>query len=104
MVVRNRDSSAQAIRRTSPENIVAFPSCRSRTELYAKGEELRTKCPRSSHAAWKPSKNRIDPLTLITESDKRRLPKLVPIRHGRMMKSPFTFYRGAALTCPRSLT
>lgn len=104
MLARNRDSSAQAIRRTSRENVVPFPSRLSRTELYAIGEELRNKCPRSSHAAWKASKNRIDPLTLITESDKGRLPELVPIRHGRMMKSPFTFYRGAALNMAADLS
>jgi uncharacterized protein (DUF2252 family) len=104
MVARNRDSSAQAIPRTSRENVVAFPSRQSRTELYAKGEELRAKCPRSSHAAWKTAKNRIDPLTLVAESDKGRLPELVPIRHGRMMKSPFTFYRGAALNMAADLS
>jgi uncharacterized protein (DUF2252 family) len=71
--------------------------------LYARGEQWRTNCPRSSHAAWKPSANRIDPLTLINEADKGRLPELVPIRHGRMMKSPFTFYRGAALNMAADL-
>ncbi len=76
----------------------------SRAELYAKGEQLRKKVPRSSHAAWKPKANRIDPLSLIKESDKGRLPDLIPIRHGRMMKSPFTFYRGAALNMAADLS
>src|SRR5215469_18287581 len=93
-----RDSAAtmQAARHASDERVVAFPSRPSRADLYKQGEELRTKCPRSSHAAWKPAKDHRDPLSLIKESDKGRLPDLVPIRHGRMMKSPFTFYRGAA--------
>jgi len=52
---------------------------------------------------WKPPKNRSDPLSLIKQSDKGRLSELVPIRHGRMMKSPFTFYRGAALNMAADL-
>ena len=82
---------------------MAFPTRPSRADLYKQGEELRTKCPRSSHATWKPAKDRRDPLSLIKESDKGRLPDLVPIRHGRMMKSPFTFYRGAALNMAADL-
>jgi len=52
---------------------------------------------------WKPPKDRINPLSLIKESGQGRLPELVPIRHGRMMKSPFTFYRGAALNMAADL-
>ena len=97
-------SSAQAApRQILAEKVMTFPSRLSRVELVAKGEGLRTKCPRSSHAAWKPSKERISPLSLIKESDKGRLPELVPIRHGRMLKSPFTFYRGAALNMAADL-
>jgi len=82
---------------------MAFPSRPSRTELFKRGEDLRNKCPRSSHAVWKPPKNRSNPLSLIRQSDKGRLSELVPIRHGRMMKSPFTFYRGAALNMAADL-
>ena len=67
------------------------------------GQKIRDECPRSSHAGWKPTKNRIDPLTLIKESNKGRLQELVPIRHGRTLKSPFTFYRGAALNMAADL-
>ncbi len=95
MVRSNQSSSAQVAHHD--QKPMRIPSVISRAELYAKGEELRSKCPRGSHAAWKAPKNRIDPLVLIKESDKGRIPELVPIRHGRMMKSPFTFYRGAAL-------
>ena len=103
---RNGRSSAAAVRtarHVSDAKVMAFPTRPSRADLYKQGEELRTKCPRSSHATWKPAKDRIDPLSLIKESDKRRLPDLVPIRHGRMMKSPFTFYRGAALNMAADL-
>ena len=61
------------------------------------GKELRTKCPRTSHAAWQAPANRPDPLDLLKESSEGRMPELLPIRFGRMLKSPFTFYRGAAL-------
>lgn len=95
--------SAKATRKISNENIMQFPSQPSRAELFARGEELRAKFPRSSHATWKPPNNRPDPLRLIKESDKGRIPQLIPIRHGRMMKSPFTFYRGAALNMASDL-
>ena len=70
---------------------------RTREELYAMGRSLREKCPRHSHAVWQPPSNRRDPLALLEESNRGRVPELIPIRHGRMLKSPFTFYRGAAL-------
>ena len=69
----------------------------SRTELYALGKSLRDKCPRSAHKLWHPPANRPDPLRLLKESDEGRIPELLPIRYGRMVQSPFTFYRGAAL-------
>lgn len=100
----NRGPAAvKPARQVSGGKLMVFPSRPSRTELFRRGEELRTKCPRSSHAVWKPSKNRSDPLSLIKQSDKGRLSELVPIRHGRMMKSPFTFYRGAALNMAADL-
>lgn len=101
--IMSRSPAAQPTRPVSRENVMKFPSRASRAELFIKGEELRAKCPRSSHAIWKPSKDRSNPLLLIKESDKGRLPELVPIRHGRMMKSPFTFYRGAALNMAADL-
>jgi uncharacterized protein (DUF2252 family) len=68
----------------------------SRAELLAAGRELRTKCPRKSHAAWTPPADRADPIQLLEESSQGRIPELLPIRYGRMMQSPFTFFRGAA--------
>ncbi|MGH9389305.1 MAG: DUF2252 family protein, partial [Vicinamibacteria bacterium] len=73
------------------------PTRASRAELYAAGKDLRTQCPRTSHGVWKAPENRPDPLQLLKESSEGRIPELLPIRYGRMMKTPFTFYRGAAL-------
>jgi uncharacterized protein (DUF2252 family) len=61
------------------------------------GREARRRSPRSSHAGWAPSPDRPDPVALLEEQATTRVPELVPIRHARMLVSPFTFYRGAAL-------
>jgi len=45
---------------------------------------------------WEPGSDRADPLQVLAEQDKARVPELVPVRYGRMLVSPFTFYRGAA--------
>src|SRR5262245_21236889 len=68
----------------------------SRDERVARGTSARTKVPRSSHAELRLS-NRRDPLKLLEEQAKTRLPKLLPIRYGRMARSPFGFVRGAAV-------
>jgi hypothetical protein len=73
------------------------------TERYAEGKALRDKCPRHSHAAWKPAKGRHDPVKMVLASEQGRLPKLLPLRHGRMVRSPFTFYRGSALAMAADL-
>jgi uncharacterized protein (DUF2252 family) len=67
------------------------------------GKSLRDKCLRESHAGWQPATDRPDPLALMEESNKGRIPQLIPIRHGRMLHSPFTFYRGAALNMAADL-
>ncbi len=61
------------------------------------GKSLREKCPRVSHAAWQPPADRPDPVSLVLKADEGRVPELLPLRHGRMVLSPFTFYRGSAL-------
>jgi uncharacterized protein (DUF2252 family) len=76
----------------------------SRADAYALGKKLRETCPRESHAGWTPQKNRPDPVELVLESEKGRMPELLPLRHGRMAKSAFTFYRGAALTMASDLS
>src|SRR5437773_8301762 len=62
----------------------------------ARGLEARDRTSPSSHAKWRPAADRPDPVGLLEEQDTTREPDLVPVRHGRMMVSPFTFYRGAA--------
>jgi len=72
-------------------------------ELYDAGKALREACPRNAHAIWKPSKDRLDPVELVLEANKGRLPELLPLRHGRMVRSAFTFYRGSALVMAHNL-
>ncbi|HTP99844.1 MAG TPA: DUF2252 domain-containing protein [Casimicrobiaceae bacterium] len=69
---------------------------RPEAERAAFGLRLRQRCPRNAHARWRPARTRPDPIALLIASDKGRLPNLIPLRYGRMMASPFTFYRGAA--------
>jgi len=69
---------------------------RSREERLATGRALRDSLPRKSHAKWEPSPERRDPIDVLEESNRDRLPELVPIRYGRMLRSPFTFLRGSA--------
>jgi uncharacterized protein (DUF2252 family) len=76
---------------------------RSYAARYADGKALRAKCPRTSHASWKPPSARRDAVDLVLDAEKGRLPDLLPLRHGRMVRSPFTFYRGAALTMATDL-
>ena len=78
-------------------DIPAFQPRYSQTERAAMGKALREKCPRSSHADWNPPRDRPDPVDLVHKADEGRLPGLLPLRHGRMIASPFTFYRGSAL-------
>jgi len=65
-------------------------------ERVALGKAARRKTPRSEHAAWDPPANRPNPIDLLEAQAATRVPELVPIRYGRMLVSPFAFYRGAA--------
>ena len=65
-------------------------------ERSARGRAVREQLPPSAHAAWSPAPDRPDPIALLEQQNATRHPDLVPIRHGRMLVSPFTFYRGAA--------
>jgi uncharacterized protein (DUF2252 family) len=66
-------------------------------ERVAQGRGARGEAPRSSHGEWRPAADRADPIVLLEEQAETRVPGLVPIRYGRMLVSPLTFYRGAAL-------
>ncbi len=79
------------------------PNALTRDEAYALGRKLREACPRRSHAGWKAPDDRPDPVDLVLQSEKGRMPQLLPLRHGRMARSAFTFYRGAALTMATDL-
>jgi hypothetical protein len=72
---------------------VAHPSVDDR---MATGGQARDRTPPSGHAGWVPAADRPDPVALLEEQNLTREKDLVPVRHGRMMVSPFTFYRGAA--------
>ena len=68
----------------------------SRADRVARGKDARAVAPLESHAEFSPRAGR-DPVGLLLGQAASRVPELVPIRHGRMLVSPFTFYRGAAL-------
>jgi uncharacterized protein (DUF2252 family) len=65
-------------------------------ERKALGKGARSQVAPDGHRDWTPAADRPDPVALLEEQDATRVPDLVPVRHGRMMVSPFTFYRGAA--------
>jgi uncharacterized protein (DUF2252 family) len=75
---------------TAPEHLTP-------AEREARGKAARKEVPRSSHAGFAPARDRPDPIELLERQAKARVPELVPIRYGRMLVSPLTFYRGAAL-------
>ena len=68
----------------------------SPAERAALGKEARARVPRSGHALFEPDEKRPDPLDIIERQSAARVPELVPVRYGRMLESPFRFYRGAA--------
>ena len=65
-------------------------------ERTARGKAARASVPRSSHAGWEPPAGRREPEDVLLEQAADRVPELVPIRHARMLASPFAFFRGAA--------
>ena len=83
------DTVAQA---SGGEALVITPEQR-----FARGKDARRVTPRSVHGGWEPGPRRLDPIALLEEQAQTRVPELIPIRYGRMLASPFAFYRGAAL-------
>ncbi len=65
-------------------------------DLVAAGKRVRDKIPRAAQGIWKRHKDRADPLAILRVSDEGRMQELVPIRYGRMLETPFTYYRGSA--------
>jgi uncharacterized protein (DUF2252 family) len=95
---RAAETSAEA----AGARIPPFASAWRRAHLtvdqrVARGKTARAGAPRSSHGRWAPAPDRPDPIALLEEQAASRVPQLIPIRYGRMLASPFTFYRGAAL-------
>ena len=68
----------------------------SRDERLRIGKALRARVPREAHAQWQPPSQRRDPIDVLRDSNQDRLAELIPIRYGRMLRSPFAFLRGAA--------
>ena len=95
---------SRVIRKTTspPRKDVAEPQRLSPEERAAAGKAARAQVPLQAHAEFQPKKSR-DPVALLLSQAKTRVPDLVPIRHGRMLVSPFTFYRGAALVMAADL-
>jgi len=102
MATREKTSRKDS-RKSAAERELRIGPGPTRSELLAAGKKLRETCPRSSHAAWKAPADRRDPVELMDSANAGRIPELIPIRHGRMLRSPFTFYRGAALNMAADL-
>jgi hypothetical protein len=83
---------AQTPRRSANEQLTHLTP----SEHADRGRAARKAVLRSSHCEWAPSADRPDPVSLLEEQAASRVPELVPIRYGRMLVSPFTFYRGGA--------
>ena len=79
------------------------PEVLTPAERSALGKAARKRVPLELHAAYTPPADRLDPVALLEGQAMTRVPELVPIRYGRMLVSPFTFYRGAALVMAADL-
>jgi uncharacterized protein (DUF2252 family) len=93
----NEQAVAASPSRPPRYQLDAGPGRLTTAERVARGKAARAVAPRVSHAMYEPASDRPDPLALLAEQGKSRVPELVPLRWGRMLVSPFTYYRGAAL-------
>ncbi|HEY2167498.1 MAG TPA: DUF2252 domain-containing protein [Jatrophihabitantaceae bacterium] len=84
----------------TPAKVVPHPT---RAERVARGKAARAAVGLAAHATFDPSATRADPVSLLEQQASTRVPELVPIRYGRMLVSPFAFYRGAALVMAADL-
>ena len=89
---KHADKDKAAIKMAEPLSV----DRRSRADRKDEGKSMRLAVPLASHAQWHAPPHRRDPIELLIESSVGRVPELLPIRYGRMMQSPFTFYRGTA--------
>jgi uncharacterized protein (DUF2252 family) len=102
MAIKSEKESKSNVLRTKPAAANAYGT-KPYAEQYAEGKALRSNCPRTSHAGWKAPSGRLEAVELVLEAEKERHAELLPLRHGRMARSAFTFYRGAALTMAADL-
>jgi uncharacterized protein (DUF2252 family) len=86
-----RKKNSPAVQSSPAISKIVSPDDRS-----AAGKALRDKVPRAQHGIWKEFKGRPSPVGILQKSDAGRMKQLVPIRYGRMLQSPFAFYRGSA--------
>src|SRR5690349_21197130 len=102
-------STTEPRRRTEPiiaEGRVEAPPTRAHptvAERAARGRAARRDVPRSRHGEWEPATDRRDPVDILEEQAATRVEELTPIRYGRMLASPFAFYRGAAAVMAEDL-
>jgi uncharacterized protein (DUF2252 family) len=94
MSVRTAEAPPRALQRYQLDSAVGRLNA---AERAARGKTARAEVPRESHAVFDPPQDRPDPIALLQEQAASRVPELVPVRYGRMMVSPFTYFRGAAL-------
>jgi uncharacterized protein (DUF2252 family) len=87
---------AENSKKTSDKALLHDNTISPRDDRRARGKVMREAITRQSHAGFKISSDRPDTIDLLEQSNKGRVPELIPIRYGRMLQSPFTFYRGAA--------
>jgi uncharacterized protein (DUF2252 family)/RimJ/RimL family protein N-acetyltransferase len=98
-----REGSTNAVTEERPLTSQSAANSPTREERAAAGKAAREKTPLASHAEFQPAKSR-DPVGLLLGQAETRVPELVPIRHGRMLGSPFAFYRGGALVMAADLS
>lgn len=81
---------------TAPDALPRDSLPESSASRLAEGEQIQAEVPLRSHAEWEVPDDRPDPVSIIEDQAKDRVPELVPIRHGRMLENPFAFFRGGA--------
>jgi uncharacterized protein (DUF2252 family) len=96
-------SETKPVASSTQTSAAAVSSAGSFKERYAAGKAMRGACPREAHAVWKAPAGRPEAVQTVLEAEKGRMPDLLPLRHGRMVRSPFTFYRGSALAMATDL-
>ena len=89
-------TSKNILKRATPRAAPTIAGALSREQRLVAGTAMRDTLPRKSHGVWKRPDKRRNAIDILKKSNRDRLPELVPIRFGRMLRSPFTFLRGSA--------